>query len=482
MKNTIKELVYWTQRIFLIITIFVMIFITLHSAYAAIEDNVMLEYRLNETTGVVAHDSLNNRNVTLNTAGWASGKIGNALLIDSSANTLFNTGLNMSNESSSTISLWFNQTGTPTSYQYIIETSGNANPSVNGDFRMYMQSGKLTTDIFDGANRKTNEATNVLSDNLFYNIIVVRKSTQIRTYLNGVSIQNITLSGYAHSNFRLCFFGACSFSGNNVKNAVADEIVSWSKELNDTEIASVAGGIEIPFTPPSPPCVANWTCNSYDSCNSSNVSACLNVTDNNLCNVTFNGTLSTYNNNSCVYVPPCVANWSCSVFGSCNMSNVSACINVTDSNLCNVTFNGTLSTYNNNSCNYVGCVSVYACSIFNNCTIAGLRSCTNVTDNVCNVTFVGNVSYYDEFCTYVPPPTEIKFSTSTTFLILWIIAIIIGTIFIMLIPALTVISGFIQIVYGFSVIADSRLVGIIIIILGLAYMLIGIAGMLNKRD
>jgi hypothetical protein len=55
--------------------------------------------------------------------------------------------------------------------------------------------------------------------------------------------------------------------------------------------------------PPPPPCNSNWTCNSFSACMPNNTTTCLGVTDQNMCNVTFGGNLSSYNG-SCSYVPP----------------------------------------------------------------------------------------------------------------------------------------------------------------------------------
>jgi hypothetical protein len=52
-------------------------------------------------------------------------------------------------------------------------------------------------------------------------------------------------------------------------------------------------------------------------------------------------------------IPPCAPAWSCSSYGACGAGNTKPCLGVADSNLCNVSFSGNLSSYAG-SCTYGG--------------------------------------------------------------------------------------------------------------------------------
>jgi len=127
-------------------------------------------------------------------------------------------------------------------------------------------------------------------------------------------------------------------------NGQLDEAALWNRVLTPTEVLTLYNngtGLSYPFTIP---CTSSWSCSLYGACEGNNVSACLAVTDANACGVTFNGTLSTYDNSSCEYT--CNPSWSCSAYGTCENNNISACLTVNDTNNCGVPFNGTLSDYN----------------------------------------------------------------------------------------------------------------------------------------
>jgi len=147
-------------------------------------------------------------------------------------------------------------------------------------------------------------------------------------------------------------------------------------------------------------CVPDWSCSAYGNCSISNTTACLNVSDSNLCGETFDGDLGDYNG-TCVYVSPCSPSWSCSAYGNCSISNTTACLNVSDLNICNETFMGNLSDYGD-SCIY--CLSNWSCINFGDCHSNNVTNCLGVGDlNLCGVAFGGNLSVYNTNCSYIPP-------------------------------------------------------------------------------
>jgi hypothetical protein len=135
------------------------------------------------------------------------------------------------------------------------------------------------------------------------------------------------------------------YAGNWTSTCVATNWQSTGTTWNATS------GYRINMTEIAPTCqeeficVPSWSCSAFGSCAPNNVSACLNVSDANLCGDPFNGTLSTYDNTSCGYVP-CVPNWTCSQYATCNTGNVLECLTVTDANTCGNPFAGNVSAYN----------------------------------------------------------------------------------------------------------------------------------------
>jgi len=50
-------------------------------------------------------------------------------------------------------------------------------------------------------------------------------------------------------------------------------------------------------------CTPNWTCDTFGSCNSSNILPCTSVADLNFCGESFTGNITDYDD-ACIYVPP----------------------------------------------------------------------------------------------------------------------------------------------------------------------------------
>jgi len=147
--------------------------------------------------------------------------------------------------------------------------------------------------------------------------------------------------------------GSANVTANATVNVSADMTpvsTSWRYECNnsfyDVSVVSPTFALTVDA------CVENWTCSSFAACAPNNVSACLNVTDMNVCGNTFNGSLSSYDE-ACVYGAPCSPSWSCSHYGACVAGNTKPCLNVSDAHNCNVAFNGSLSSYAG-GCTYGG--------------------------------------------------------------------------------------------------------------------------------
>ena len=152
-------------------------------------------------------------------------------------------------------------------------------------------------------------------------------------------------------------------------------------------------------------CSPSWSCSAYGNCSSNNQTACLNVSDSNLCGDIFGGDLGDYNG-TCSYTPPCTPSWSCSAYGNCSSNNQTACLNVSDSNLCGDIFGGDLGDYNG-TCSY--CWPNWYCSNYASCASNNISSCLVISDySSCNSTAPSNYTAYNTNCTYTPPPPHIS--------------------------------------------------------------------------
>lgn len=94
-------------------------------------------------------------------------------------------------------------------------------------------------------------------------------------------------------------------------------------------------------------CTPDWVCNSYDNCTITDVTPCLNVTDNNSCNESFTGNLSDYDG-TCDY---CTPDWVCNSYGECNVETQSQdCDSVADLELCGEGYTGNYTEFPSQGC------------------------------------------------------------------------------------------------------------------------------------
>lgn len=179
-------------------------------------------------------------------------------------------------------------------------------------------------------------------------------------------------------------------------------------------------------------CTPSWSCSAYDTCNSSNILPCLNVTDTNSCGSAFGGSLNTYDGSCTFYAAPAWVQYPPNI--SANKSQVVTIqLNLTGANLTyalndsaggSITPGGLL-TANTAAAGFwnlkanvsnpggsvtglfwlnVSCFPAWSCSSFTDCSNASWHTCLAVADlNACGENFTGNVSAYDGACTYTPP-------------------------------------------------------------------------------
>lgn len=107
----------------------------------------------------------------------------------------------------------------------------------------------------------------------------------------------------------------------------------------------------------------------------------------------------------------CIPNWVCSDYGSCNMSDLASCTNVTDTNSCDLSYTGDLSEFSAQSCDYcsqsldtlsvTNCINEWQIVSFED---LNYKTCCNVTKLVSDC----------GFGTGTPPQNESQFFSYNT--------------------------------------------------------------------
>jgi hypothetical protein len=202
-----------------------------------------------------------------------------------------------------------------------------------------------------------------------------------------------------------------SFAGTSEDFAL-DEIGLWSRTLSPDEIVLLYNsGDGLPYE--YFPCQPNWSCIGYAVCNSSDLQVCNNVTDLNTCGILYSGDYSEFTPQACDF---CLPNWTCSGYGSCLTNDTKLCNSTLDNNTCYAQtslpsdlYNGTYTEFSYLICDY--CLPNWSCSLFGTCNISNLKPCLAVNDsNVCYTLtglssdqFNQTLPDYEGVCTYVPP-------------------------------------------------------------------------------
>jgi hypothetical protein len=79
-------------------------------------------------------------------------------------------------------------------------------------------------------------------------------------------------------------------------------------------------------------CIADWTCNLYGDCNSSDLRPCIDAVDTYSCGYNYTGDYTEFTPQACDY---CTPDWYCSRhINRCPASHIKDCVTVTDSNGC----------------------------------------------------------------------------------------------------------------------------------------------------
>lgn len=253
----------------------------------------------------------------------------------------------------------------------------------------------LGLQAFDGSGNYRNYelVDNTTTDYNFHQIVITWNGTDIKLYWDNSQITN-SPAGTAtnpigtlyQSNLNMMFGGTQQGFGMTSR---IDEVKFYNKTLNTSEITELYNsGNGLTCTdlfplPPSPPVLPNIT--------------------------SFTTTNDTIANGSSTLIE-----WTTTDATSLDLSsiNVTGLTNYTVSPTTNTTYTLT-ATNENGSVNsnltinvYYLCVPTYSCSYFGTCNISNILPCQNVTDgNSCGIPYnPSNYSDFDQACVYVAPP------------------------------------------------------------------------------
>ncbi len=253
----------------------------------SLQAGIQSYWKLDETTGTTANDSLGLRNITVNDA-WTTGLINNADLFDAQAPS--DTGYNTLGTDAFSINFWIKNDGSnPTGY---IGGTNDSGSSSNASF-FIQAAAQITIPIFGGTSA-TATATSSVSNTEFQMITFIMESGNQKIYVNGTEEDSETVAFANFANLNFTFFDFKVGGGQTLSNSIIDEVGIWNRILTQQDISDLyneGAGITITDLEPlaivslnSPPdshVFNNFVVNSfnyYASNFSSSVSNLTNVT------------------------------------------------------------------------------------------------------------------------------------------------------------------------------------------------------------
>jgi len=211
----------------------------------ALTDNLVLYYKLDETSGTNADDAASTHDGTFSGAvTWEAGKINNCATTSTSRS--LDTGVNAAEAADFSISLWLKTSATD---NYIC---GTADATDNKGFGVKLASGKLALLVGNGAGWTANDAafsTDTVNSGSFVHVVITHDNStgDWKSYINGALDKTVN-AAISDDGRNLFFFnrsGGTGFSGS------LDEIAYYEgKVLNLSEVQQLynsGSGFAYPF-------------------------------------------------------------------------------------------------------------------------------------------------------------------------------------------------------------------------------------------
>lgn len=222
----------------------------------ALSDNIVAYYKLDETSGTTATDSIGSYNGTNNGATVnQAGKIGKAYDFTYADEDYVTLGINLASYSAFSFSCWFyRDAGTYELDRTTILGGGSGNNGATIQLYSSNEVGgveKLNANVWNYGNLVADTAFN----NGGWNHVVwtYDKSTKEgKLYMNGESVGTITYTGIISASST--FLGVSTYSGianrNYAWDGKIDEVGVWNKVLTSTEVEelyNLGDGLSYPF-------------------------------------------------------------------------------------------------------------------------------------------------------------------------------------------------------------------------------------------
>lgn len=191
----------------------------------ALTDNLISYWKLDESSGN-ASDSVGSNTLTNSNVTYATGKINNGAVFNSTSDTLIGTSI--SNPLS--FSFWYNVTqGNSVTYL------ANASP----DNTIQSNSSGFTWQIYDGTSNRN--FTTTVKNATWTHVVFVYNGTGYLLYENGTYIETVTSNQIS--------FDKIGRSGSNI-NGTIDEVGIWGRALTSGEVTTLYNsgtGLQYPF-------------------------------------------------------------------------------------------------------------------------------------------------------------------------------------------------------------------------------------------
>ena len=186
-------------------------------------------------------------NVTGN-GNVVTGKVGNALSFNGVNNMVsLGNASTLSLSGNYSISLWFN-TSYQSGYQDILNkfsSTGNMN------YYMFVQAGFLKFESnINGTTSQILSSPKILSNNTWYNAVIVYNGTNENLYLNGYLNNSLVKNGTVMTNNIVATIGG-HYTGIESFNGSIDEVRLWNRPLSSAEIATMYGNESTGQTDPN---------------------------------------------------------------------------------------------------------------------------------------------------------------------------------------------------------------------------------------
>ena len=216
----------------------------LPSLHADLTTDLIAYYKLDETTGTTAYDSLGdyngtNTNVTINQTGI----INKAYNYSSSNSANTNLGNSLTHADLLTVSMWF-KTSTEDVYQLLLAKD---NGTSNLDYQITItNSNKIALNV--GSNSNPAYSDDIVTDGNWHNVVAIIDGSTTKLYLDNI-LQTDTGAVYSGTGGSNLLIGNRDDFFANFEGEI-DEIGIWSRVLTPTEISEIYNsghGLTYPF-------------------------------------------------------------------------------------------------------------------------------------------------------------------------------------------------------------------------------------------